>query len=348
MRSTYLFKVLVVLLIFKINGIYCLGQMYTSDANNQYYIDFEEKFNWMESQAECLKINMTLVEIETSTKSLELSGLIQNIRQANNLKNATLWIGGIMSRFPEKHFVWLSTGNKFTYTNWFGGNPNFFGKNEFCVQMIMEENMRWNDNRCLNKFGLVCELNKIQQLEEKQKQWQQEIQSVKETLQQESQTHEQMQQNLENEVEQKALQLQHEMEKREKLEEKLQAEILKSVELQKALQNKLDMQQQLQDKLQQSRENKLRKQEKYEQNVQRELQEQENLQQELQIQGELNEQLKEQLQELTGSLSKIPQIYAENIEKEIEAQKRLKNETKTPLQLQQQFQEQLKQLSLRN
>ncbi|XP_037814988.1 lectin subunit alpha-like [Lucilia sericata] len=339
-------KVFIVLIIFKINYIYASGQMYTSDANNQYYIEFEEKFNWMESQGVCLKMNMTLVEIDNSDKSLELSALIQHVRKENKFKNVTLWIGGIMSRFPEKHFVWLTTGKKFNYTNWYGGNPNFVGKNEFCAQIVMKENMKWNDNRCLNKFGFVCEQNKIQQLEEKQKQWQQEIQTIKESLQHETQTHEQMQQNLEQEVEQKEKQLQIEMEKREKLEEQLQIESRKSADLQEVLQKELDLQQQLQDKLQQLRENKLKRQEKIEQNIQKELQAQENLRQELEIQKELNEQLREQLQELKDSISNMPKMYEENIKKELKEQERLRKEIKTPQQLQQLFQEQLKQLNL--
>ncbi|XP_023308708.2 lectin subunit alpha-like [Lucilia cuprina] len=346
MSFANILKVFLVLIIFKINYIYASGQMYTSDANNKYYIEFEEKFNWMESQGVCLKMNMTLVEIDSSGKSLELNTLIQHIRKENNFKNATLWIGGIMSRFPEKHFVWLTTGKKFSYSNWFGGNPNFFGKNEFCAQIVMKENMKWNDNRCLNKFGFVCEQNKIQQLEEKQKQWQQEIQIIKESLQQETQNHDQMQQNLEQEVETKEKQLQKEIEKREKLEEKLQTETAKSADLQKVLQKKLDLQQELQDKLQQLREDKLKKLEKYEQNIQKELQAQENLQQELEIQKELNEQLREQLQELKDSISNMPQMYEENIKKELKEQENLRRQIKTPLQLQQLFQEQLKQLNI--
>ncbi|KAM7361906.1 uncharacterized protein ACRADG_012770 [Cochliomyia hominivorax] len=289
-------------------------------------------------------MNMTLVEIDASSKSQELSSLIKHVRDTNNLKNATFWIGGIMTQYPSKHFVWLSTGKKFTYTNWYANNPNFVGRNEFCVQIVMEKNFGWNDNRCLNNFGFICELNKIQQIEEKQKQWQQEIQSVKETLLQESHSQQQKHQILEQDLEMKIEKIQQELDKETKLQEKLKTEKSKNMEMQKEVEKLLESQQDLQLKLQQLKDNKLKKQEKYEHNIQKELQEQETLRQELEIQKELNEQLQEQLQELKNSLSNLPNEYEENIKKELKEQERLRKELKTPGELIQQFQEQLKEM----
>ncbi|XP_046806543.1 lectin subunit alpha-like, partial [Lucilia cuprina] len=51
----------------------------------------------------------------------------------------------------------LSTGEYFTYTNWYDNYPDFYNDNEFCVELVMDENWRWNDDSCITRSGFICE-----------------------------------------------------------------------------------------------------------------------------------------------------------------------------------------------
>lgn len=70
-------------------------------------------------------------------------------------KNIVLWVGGYAVG-TNRTFTWVATGANFTYTYWYGQNPDFFNSEEYCVQ-IGYRDMQWNDNKCTNKYGFVCE-----------------------------------------------------------------------------------------------------------------------------------------------------------------------------------------------
>ncbi|KAI8119627.1 Lectin subunit alpha [Lucilia cuprina] len=153
------------------NEIPINGNIYTSDANKTYFIDFESKYSWFEGQIYCTQMNMTLVEIKTEAKSLELYSLIKKAQEQKSIKGDYIWIGGILNRFPTHQFVWLSTGEYFTYTNWYDNNPDFQDDNEFCVELVMDpflENWKWNDDSCITTGGFICECKEGTKKEETQ------------------------------------------------------------------------------------------------------------------------------------------------------------------------------------
>lgn len=71
-------------------------------------------------------------------------------------KNLVLWISGYAVG-DQRQFMWMTTGEEFTFTNWTSGNPDFSEKKEYCVQIGNGPYMEWNDNTCTKKFGFICE-----------------------------------------------------------------------------------------------------------------------------------------------------------------------------------------------
>ncbi|XP_037827285.1 lectin subunit alpha-like, partial [Lucilia sericata] len=111
-------------------------------------------YTWFDGLSECLKMNMTLVSIETQHKSEEINTLVKSIFN----KNVILWVGGILTHYPDaRNYIWISTGEKFSYTFWKHQNPDFSLNNEYCIQLVSASNMEWNDNVCEVKYGFICE-----------------------------------------------------------------------------------------------------------------------------------------------------------------------------------------------
>ena len=65
------------------------------------------------------------------------------------------WLG-INDIESEGDWVW-ETGDPVEYTNWCGGEPNNWGKNEDCVVMKNNNAQCWNDLGCNNQRNYVCQ-----------------------------------------------------------------------------------------------------------------------------------------------------------------------------------------------
>lgn len=156
------------------------------------------QYIWVEALISCMEMNMTLVTIDNSSKSNDLNKLIKNTFG----KNIRLWVGGIMTRYPRNHFIWLSTGKQLSYSFWSNSNPDFEGNIENCLQIGWGNNMEWNDRSCNYQHGYVCERDPQRLENEKRQQMlQQEIeqkQKLHETLKAKEQQEKILQQELQN------------------------------------------------------------------------------------------------------------------------------------------------------
>ncbi|XP_065357542.1 uncharacterized protein LOC135951763 [Calliphora vicina] len=235
-------------------GTYAIGQLYTSEANNTYYIEFENEFTWFEAQHVCSEMNMTLVEINSNTKFLELITLIHKAEKQNNINGTYLWTGGIRNELPVDNFVWYSTGEQFNYTNWYNSYPNSRDDPKACLEIVAVFDWQWRNYECSSRSGFGCEEKTTRQILQNLKQkLQTEIEknlNLQKELQQQQDEHQEQlrklnEQNLEA---QHQFQLQSHVIKQQKLklEEDLQAEIIK----QNNLKQQLESQQKLQDQLQ--------------------------------------------------------------------------------------------------
>ncbi|XP_046805797.1 lectin subunit alpha-like [Lucilia cuprina] len=152
LKTIPLFMVFLIVLV-KIQSIYSSDNLYTSSRKNIYYIENEKKYNWMGALIKCASMNMTLVTIDTKEKSNEITDLLRNTFGNVN----PLWIGAITSGANPLEYVWISTGNKFTFTNWAPGQPDFYMNQEYCVQTGWSDEIKWNDHYCFTNFGVICE-----------------------------------------------------------------------------------------------------------------------------------------------------------------------------------------------
>ncbi|KAM7361070.1 lectin subunit alpha-like [Cochliomyia hominivorax] len=127
-------------------------KLYTSDGKKIFYIENEYKYDWFEALTKCARMNMTLLTIDSKSKSDNINQIVLKTFG----KNIVLWAGGYAVG-TNRDFKWVATGEEFTYTFWHGANPDFSGKVEFCMQIGWGSKMEWNDNNCTKKFGFVCE-----------------------------------------------------------------------------------------------------------------------------------------------------------------------------------------------
>ncbi|XP_061171045.1 low affinity immunoglobulin epsilon Fc receptor-like [Saccostrea echinata] len=131
-----------------------------------YNIRAQEK-SWYHAAMECLQYGAKLVEIETKQENDFLKQRIriydedllkQNITTYSEYKK--FWIGGT-DKIIEGRFVWASTGNLLSFTDWDAilMEPNDRGGNEDCIEISSFPTRRgiWNDANCAAEFYFICE-----------------------------------------------------------------------------------------------------------------------------------------------------------------------------------------------
>ncbi|XP_037822321.1 lactose-binding lectin l-2-like [Lucilia sericata] len=179
-KSLQLFAILLISCI-KIQSIYSIDNLYTSKLNNVYYMDNEQKYTWFDALSKCARMNMSLATIDTKEKSDDITDLMKATFSNPN----PLWIGGAATG-SDHHYVWISNGEKFDFTNWNPGEPSYYSESELCLLTGWNAELRWNDHQCHKTFGMLCELSQYYY-------WEEEIQ---EELQREVADKQQLQNNL--------------------------------------------------------------------------------------------------------------------------------------------------------
>jgi len=48
------------------------------------------------------------------------------------------------------------------YTNWYHGQPDNYGDNEYCVNIWPDKGYAWNDENCEHTYCFVCENRNIE------------------------------------------------------------------------------------------------------------------------------------------------------------------------------------------
>lgn len=154
------------------------------------------QYSWYDSLIECMKLNMTMATIEADTEQLALETLLKDSNAFQALPE--LWLGGLM--IPNtRHFVWITTGKPFKYTNWFQRNPDF---KYHCVLLGWGTDNEWTDINCTRTFGYICEYPRQQIVTEMVKlKLQEDIENLNENLQIEIQERDNLQQELKKQKE---------------------------------------------------------------------------------------------------------------------------------------------------
>ncbi|KAM7355861.1 uncharacterized protein ACRADG_001806 [Cochliomyia hominivorax] len=228
---------------FKFSSSY--GSVYTSYLGNKYYIELDRKYTFTEALIACMEMNLTLLAMDSHTKTKE----INRIFEFDIGRNEKVWVDGIFSRYPQHHFVWLSTRKQFVYTDWDYNSPNFYDKDQFCVN-IGHSNMEWNDEFCNFQHGFICEPDPLQQqfkeeiekqkkqYEEKEIRYKKELENYQKQLKNETEKQQNMLKELQEKDKREKL-MQEELKEKEKLEKETREKLQEREKFEKLLQKEL-------------------------------------------------------------------------------------------------------------
>ncbi|XP_075158352.1 lectin subunit alpha-like [Haematobia irritans] len=142
----------------------CLSNMLLATASFtleikdfKYFLEPEQEYSWWEALKQCQQRNMNLVTIDTKTKAIDVHRLVVEVFHNNNKQIPPLFIGA-NDLLEFREFVWTSTNDPFTYTNWRDHEPNNYNNSdERCVNIGHYGDVRWNDSQCSSKYGFICE-----------------------------------------------------------------------------------------------------------------------------------------------------------------------------------------------
>ncbi|XP_037821217.1 lectin subunit alpha-like [Lucilia sericata] len=196
----FLCQITVIVFIFKINEINSAGQFYTTIENKQYYVDKNNKYTFDNSILECLKLNMTLIAIDSMKEEEAITQLLLNKNNFSSLPK--LWIGGVI--IPgTRTAVWISTGKLFD--NWYRGNPDY---DYPCILVGWDSKTQWTDYICTKKYGFICEYPSERKLQEEHEKLKDELKTENEKndyLQKELNKEKELSENLKQQLEVKVM-----------------------------------------------------------------------------------------------------------------------------------------------
>ncbi|KAK9871123.1 hypothetical protein WA026_011407 [Henosepilachna vigintioctopunctata] len=97
---------------------------------------------------------MDLLNIETEEENNLITQMLTNLTNIDHV-----WTSGTDLQ-EEGSYVWMSTGEGFTFTNWEPRQPDNFLNAEHCIEIRKsnEQGYYWNDSYCSYKFKFVCEV----------------------------------------------------------------------------------------------------------------------------------------------------------------------------------------------
>ncbi|XP_066135196.1 macrophage mannose receptor 1 [Saccopteryx bilineata] len=115
-----------------------------------YYIESSYTRNWGQASLECLRMDSSLVSIESAAESSFLSYRVEPLQGKTNF-----WIG--LFRNVEGKWLWINQ-NPVSYVNWNSGEPS--GERNECVALVASSGL-WNNIHCSSYKGYICKRPKI-------------------------------------------------------------------------------------------------------------------------------------------------------------------------------------------
>jgi hypothetical protein len=106
-------------------------------------------YNWNQARTTCKNMGMDFASINTSGEN----AFVTNV--SGSIAAGSWWIGA-NDQATEGSFVWPDGTPVSSYTNWNGGEPNNWGGNEDCTELITGSG-KWNDNNCAGGRYFICE-----------------------------------------------------------------------------------------------------------------------------------------------------------------------------------------------
>lgn len=117
-----------------------------------YLFVFRYILEWIDAQSYCKMLGATLVEVNSATEDHYLR---QRFRQISH-STANIWLGG-SDILSEGSWVWVGSGEAFSYTGWHPTEPNNYHGGEHCAMMMYNNNQNWADTNCADRNCFICE-----------------------------------------------------------------------------------------------------------------------------------------------------------------------------------------------
>lgn len=112
------------------------------------------RYSWYSARQYCIALGGELASIGDSAEQKRVADAADGIGGGE-----TFWIGANDIK-RERHFEW-SDGTRFSYTNWYPGEPNNKGSlgPEDCVHLrTLIDGRKWNDLHCTNRLAFICKI----------------------------------------------------------------------------------------------------------------------------------------------------------------------------------------------
>uniref|UniRef100_A0A3P9N6G4 C-type lectin domain-containing protein n=2 Tax=Poecilia reticulata TaxID=8081 RepID=A0A3P9N6G4_POERE len=105
---------------------------------------------WADAEQHCVNQGAHLVSIHSPEEESFVKRLIRSFDPTQGVN----WIG-LSDAQQEGRYFW-SDGSRFNFNFWNTGEPNHYGRSEYCVHTNWGPSKGWNDKVCTDKFASVC------------------------------------------------------------------------------------------------------------------------------------------------------------------------------------------------
>ncbi|XP_052695698.1 perlucin-like protein [Crassostrea angulata] len=114
--------------------------------NSEYLLGLEA-VSWSTAQLDCIAKGSKLVEVESPEEDAFIRTLAINLTES-------VWLGGT-DKDDEAKWVWHSTNLIFSYSAWYGGQPNNY-QNQDCLSLYRPYGLTWCDESCEASNQYIC------------------------------------------------------------------------------------------------------------------------------------------------------------------------------------------------
>ncbi|CAG9860885.1 unnamed protein product [Phyllotreta striolata] len=133
-----------------------------SNGNKSYHFQNIFKVDFLESYQFCKSNNMELLHIESEDENKFLSKKFYELDKKFHFSDEFYWTSGTRTLRKNITWMWLSTGELFSYTNWKPGQPNNSTQKCMAINASYSKNKKtieyqWSDINCTSNHFFVCE-----------------------------------------------------------------------------------------------------------------------------------------------------------------------------------------------
>ncbi|GFR85115.1 mannose receptor, C type 1-like 1 [Elysia marginata] len=107
-----------------------------------------------------------VLEINSGEENDFIKGFLRKatLPLSTYLNPGNVWLGAT-DQDTEGDLRWMSDNSEVTFTDWADGEPNNFGvnrgRNSDCVVLDSKNDWKWNDEDCLHKSYVMCEMEDV-------------------------------------------------------------------------------------------------------------------------------------------------------------------------------------------